>query len=59
MRKKIVLPATVRVTLGSIDVMRVGAWGPGHLQCFSTEPEKALQSWVRELLRTRRGCPVP
>ena len=32
MRKEISLPATVRVTLGSIEVMRVRAWGPGHLQ---------------------------
>ena len=32
MRKEIGLPATVRVTLGSVDVMRVGAWSPGHLQ---------------------------
>ena len=32
MRKEISLPATVRVTLGSIEAMRVGAWGPGHLQ---------------------------
>ena len=31
MRKEIIL-ATVRVTLGSLEVMRVGAWGPGHLQ---------------------------
>ena len=32
MRKEISLPATVRVTLGSIEVMRVGAWGHGYLQ---------------------------
>ena len=32
MRKEIGLPATVRVTLGSVEVMRVGAWGPGHRQ---------------------------
>ena len=32
MRKEIGLPATVRVTLGSVEVMRVGAWSPGHLQ---------------------------
>ena len=31
-RKEIGLPATVRVTLGSIEVMRVRVWGPGHLQ---------------------------
>ena len=32
MRKEIGLSATVRVTLGSIEVMRVRGWGPGHLQ---------------------------
>ena len=32
MRKEIGLPATVRGTLGSIEVMRIGAWRPGHLQ---------------------------
>ena len=32
MRKEIGLAATVSVTLGSVDVMRVRAWGPGHLQ---------------------------
>ena len=26
------LPATVRVTLGSVEVMGVGVWGPGQLQ---------------------------
>ena len=31
-RKEIGLPATVKVTLGSVEVMRVGAWGPGHRQ---------------------------
>ena len=31
-RKETGLPATVRVTLGSVEVMRVGAWGPGHRQ---------------------------
>ena len=40
MRKKIVLPATVRVTLGSIDVMRVGAWGPGYLQSSVTSQRR-------------------
>ena len=30
-RKEICLPATVRVALGSVEVMKVGAWGPGHL----------------------------
>ena len=54
-RKEIGLPATVRVTPGSIEVMRVGAWGPGHLQS-----EEAVQSWIRGLLlKTRRGCPDP
>ena len=32
MRKEIGLAATVSITLGSVDVMRVRAWGPGHLQ---------------------------
>ena len=32
MKKEIGLPATVRVTLGSVDMMRVGAWSPGHIQ---------------------------
>ena len=32
MRKEVGLPATVRVTLGSVEVMRVGAWSPGHFQ---------------------------
>ena len=32
MRKEVGLPATVRVTPGSIEVLRVGAWGPGQLQ---------------------------
>ena len=55
MRKEIGLAATVSVTLGSVDVMRVRAWGPGHLQS-----EEAVQSWIRGLLlKTRRGCPDP
>ena len=58
-RKEVGLSCTVRITLGSVEVMRVGAWGPGHLQYFRGEPEEAGQSWVRELLRIRRGCPVP
>ena len=37
-RKEIGLPATVRVTLGSVEVMRVGAWGPGHLQSSAVSP---------------------
>ena len=32
MRKEVGLPATVRVTLASVEVMRVGARGPGYLQ---------------------------
>ena len=32
MRKEMGLPATVKVTLGSVEVMRVGVWGPGQLQ---------------------------
>ena len=31
-RKEISLLATVKVTLGSIEVMRVEAWSPGHFQ---------------------------
>ena len=37
-RKEICLPAIVRVTLGSIEVMRVGAWGPGHLWSSVVSP---------------------
>ena len=40
MRKEISLPGTVRVTLGSIQVTRVGAWGPGHLQFSSASPRR-------------------
>ena len=40
MRKEIGLPAPVRVTLGSIEVMRVGAWGPGHLQSSAASPRR-------------------
>jgi len=59
MRKEIGLPATVRVTLGSIEVMRVGGWGPGHLQS-SVVSQEVGQSWVRGLLvGTRRECPDP
>ena len=39
-RKEMGLPATGRVTLGSIEVMRVGAWGPGHLQSSVTSPRR-------------------
>ena len=35
MRKEVNLPAIVRVTLGSGEVMRVRAWGPGHLQSLA------------------------
>ena len=37
MRKEIGLPATVRVTLDSLEVMRVRAWSPGHLQSSAAE----------------------
>ena len=37
-RKEICLPAIVRVTLGSIEVMRVGAWGPEHLWSSVVSP---------------------
>ena len=40
MRKEIGLPATVRVTLGSVEVMRVGDWGPGHLQSSVANPRR-------------------
>ena len=40
MRKEIGLPATVRVTLGSVDVMRVGAWSPGHLHSSAASLRK-------------------
>ena len=40
MRKEIGLPATVRVTLGSVEVMRVGAWSPGHLQSSAASLRK-------------------
>ena len=39
-RKEMGLPATGRVTLGSIEVMRVGAWGPGHLQSSAASPRR-------------------
>ena len=55
MRKEAGLSATVRVTLGSLEVMRVGAWGPVHL--FNGESKEARQSWVGGLLLgNRRGC---
>ena len=40
MRKEVGLPATVRVTLGSVEVMRVGFWGPGHLQSSVASPRR-------------------
>ena len=59
MRKEIGLPATVRVTLGSLKVMRIGAWDPAHLQS-STVSEESGQSWIRGLLLwTKRRCPDP
>ena len=38
MRKETGLSATVRVTLGSLEVVRVGAWGPGQLQASAVSP---------------------
>ena len=54
MRKEISLSVTVRVTLGSVELMRVmGPWKPPVLSGESKEDE---QSWVRGLLfRTRGG----
>ena len=40
MRKEIGFPATVRVTLGSVEVMRVRDWGPGHLQSSVVSPRR-------------------
>ena len=40
MRKEAGLSATVRVTLGSLEVMRVGAWGPGQLQTSAVSPRR-------------------
>ena len=40
MRKEIGLPATVRLTLSSVEVMRVGAWNPGHLQPSAASPRR-------------------
>ena len=40
MRKEISLPATVRVTPGSIEVLSAGAWGPGHLQSSAASPRR-------------------
>lgn len=36
--KEVGLPAAVRVTLSSIEVFRVMAWGPGHLQSSAASP---------------------
>ena len=40
MRKEIGLATTVSVTLGSVDVMRVRAWGPGHPQSSVVSPRR-------------------
>ena len=40
MRKEIGLDATVRVTLCSIEVMSIRAWGPGHLQFSVASPRR-------------------
>ena len=40
MRKEVGLPVTVRVTLGSVEVMRVGAWSPGHFQSSAASPRR-------------------
>ena len=39
-RKEVGLSCTVRITLGSVEVMRVGAWGPGHLQSSAASPRR-------------------
>ena len=44
-RKEIGLPATVRVTPGSIEVMRVGAWGPGQLRTVNLCEDKFFKSF--------------
>ena len=46
MRKEVGLPAAVRVTLSSIEVMRVMAWGPGHLQSSAVSPRKLGRAWL-------------
>ena len=46
MRKEVGLPAAVRVTLSSIEVMRVMAWGPGHLQSSAASPRKLGRAWL-------------
>ena len=40
MRKEIGLLATVRVTLGSVEVMRASVWGTGHLQSSAVRPKR-------------------
>jgi len=51
MRKETGLPATLRVTLGSLEVMRVRASGPGHLQSSVASP--------RRLGRAGQSCSRP
>ena len=65
MRKETGLAATVRVTLGSVNVMRVRAWGPGHLQSSAVSLRKlgrtgSEDSCLRpgEDVRIPRGGPV-
>ena len=48
MRKEIGLPATVRVTLGSVEVMRIGAWGPGHLQSSAASPRRLARAGLED-----------
>ena len=61
MRRETGLPVTVRVTLDSIEVVRVGAWSPRHLPSTAAfKSEEAGQSWVGGLLLgTRRRHPDP
>ena len=40
MREETGLPASLRVTLGSVEVTRVGAWDPGHLQSSAVSPRR-------------------
>ena len=59
MRKEVGLPAAVRVTLSSIEVMRVMAWGPGHLQSSAASPRKLGRAWLEHSCLGPGGCPDP
>ena len=52
MRKGVGLPATVSY-LGSVEVMRVGAWGPGHLQSKTESPRRLGRTGPED------SCPGP